>query len=241
MMTTNNTKGIQKSILTTEHAWTLTAQPQQKSQLNLVPLPLSSAKKPLSCAINFQPASIAVINIDKPAKLNKGLQLIREVRGVYSTLAILAILNYRAPQAKIECYLAGADHCICAVSDPDHNQSLITRLLDSCEWQPTLRLILDPPCLHLCNDTQKLELSYQEVQVLQALITAQGNILKHECMAESMDLNIQIYGPQILEKAISRLRSKVKKKFGINIIHSVRGYGYRLLRGVVSLKQVNNH
>lgn len=241
MNTESNTKGTHQNILDTEHAWASTVQPKQLAAPNLVPFYPANTKAPANCATNFKPEDLTVITIDRPAKLNKGLQLIREVRGKYCNQAILAILNFHAPQAKIECYLAGADHCITAASDHEQYQSLITRLLDSYEWQPSVRLTLDQLCLHLCNGPQKLELSYPEVQVLHALITAQGHILDHHCMAESMDLNIRIYGPQILEKAISRLRGKVKKNFGINIIHSVRGYGYRLLRGVVSLKQLNNH
>ena len=236
MNTENNTKGTHKSLLVTEHVWAATAQPQQLPSINLVPSSLSSVKGSSCYTAHFKPADITVINIDQPANFNNALQLIREVRGLYSTQAILAILSYRAPQAKIECYLAGADHCIVATSDSDQHQRLINNLIDSGEWQPTLRLTLDQLCLHLCHGTQKLELSYPEVQALQALINAQGHILKHDCLADSMDLNIRIYGPQILEKAISRLRNKVRKTFGINLIHSVRGYGYRLLRGGVSLE-----
>lgn len=241
MDTENSTRGTTKNLLATDQAWVLTEPPIQLPTANLTQTYLISAKDTYGHPANFQAASIVVVTIDRPATLDKGVQLIKDIRNLPSMQPVLAILNYRVLQAKVECYWAGADHCITANNNPEQLQSLINSLILSEEWQPTLRLTLDEHCLHLCNGAQKLELTYQEVQVLHALVNTQGNILHHHSMAELMDLNIRIYGPHILEKAVSRLRNKVKKNFGVNIIHSVRGYGYRLLRGVVSLKQINKH
>ena len=36
-----------------------------------------------------------------------------------------------------------------------------------------------------------------------------------------------------LEKSISRLRSKIKAHYGENIIQNIRGYGYKLSRGLI--------
>lgn len=113
---------------------------------------------------------------------------------------------------------------------------MISVLFESPEWRPSIRLTLDQTCLHLSDDKLKLDLAYQEMKVLDALINAQGNILHHDSIAEAMGLNIRLYDSRVLEKSISRLRNKIKRNFGINIIHSVRGYGYRLLRGVMSAK-----
>ncbi|WP_256351701.1 helix-turn-helix domain-containing protein, partial [Pseudomonas gingeri] len=38
-----------------------------------------------------------------------------------------------------------------------------------------------------------------------------------------------------LEKSISRLRGKIKSHYGSNIIQSIRGYGYKLSRGLASV------
>lgn len=237
----NNTRGTPKNLLATDQAWVLTEPPRQLPTPNLAQTYLISAKDTSGHPGNFQAASIVVITVDRPATLDKGVQLIKSVRNLPSMQPVVAILNYRALQAKVECYLAGADHCVTANNNPEQLPSLVNSLIHSEEWQPTLKLTLDEHCLHLCNGTQKLELTYQEVQVLHALVNTQGHILHHHRMAELMDLNIRIYGPHILEKAVSRLRNKVKNNFGVNIIHSVRGYGYRLLRGVVSLKHSNKH
>lgn len=177
-----------------------------------------------------------LIEIEAPSKLNESLELIRALRKKNSELVIVANINYSSPHAKTECYRSGADHCICTPNDPSKKEQLISVLLNSPEWNPPIKLVLDRTCLHLCDGKRKFDLAYQEVKVLEALINAQGNILHHDCIAESMGLNIKLYDSRVLEKSISRLRNKIKINFGINIIHSVRGYGYRLLRRVVSVK-----
>ncbi|MFD2883365.1 hypothetical protein ACFS4T_13100 [Pseudomonas lini] len=72
-------------------------------------------------------------------------------------------------------------------------------------------MTLDQTCLHLYNDEYKLDLAYQEMKALDALINAEGNILHHDSMAESMGLNIKLYDSRVLEKSISRLRNKNQK------------------------------
>ncbi|UVL00673.1 winged helix-turn-helix domain-containing protein [Pseudomonas sp. B21-048] len=182
-----------------------------------------------------------LIDIESSSVFNDCLALIKQIRATSTELAIIMAINYRSPHIKTECYRAGADHCIQVPNDQDEKARLLSELLETPEWLTRIKLTLDPTCLHLYNAEYKLDLAYQEMKALDALINAEGNILHHDCMAESMGLNIKLYDSRVLEKSISRLRNKIKKHFGINIIHSVRGYGYRLLRGVVSINHANFH
>lgn len=184
---------------------------------------------------NNAPGAV-LIEIEAPSKLNDSLELIRALRKNNSELVIVTNINYSSPHAKTECYRSGADHCISAPNDPKKKEHLISILLNSPEWNPPNKLILDRTCLHLCDGKRRFDLAYQEVKVLEALIDAQGNILHHDRIAEAMGLNIKLYDSRVLEKSISRLRNKIRLNFGVNIIHSVRGYGYRLLRRVISAK-----
>lgn len=196
---------------------------------------LGCASTPESNGACDAPGAV-LVEVEAPSKLNDSLDLIRELRKNNSELVIVANINYSSPHAKTECYRSGADHCICAPNDPNKKEQLISVLLNSPEWNPPVKLTLDRTCLHLFDGKRKFDLAYQEVKVLEALINAQGNILHHDRIAESMGLNIKLYDSRVLEKSISRLRNKIKTNFGINIIHSVRGYGYRLLRRVISAK-----
>jgi DNA-binding response OmpR family regulator len=85
-------------------------------------------------------------------------------------------------------------------------------------------------CLY--GNGQKLEISFVEMKVLEALI--HSRLLSHDEIASVMGLNTKFYDSRALEKSISRLRSKIKACYGENIIQNIRGYGYKLSRGIIS-------
>ena len=241
MSTESKIENSQRGILAIGRTWRSAEKLRQLFVPNLTHIYTLDYTNPLTPDSEAQAHDAVLIDIESPSILNDCLALIKKLRASPTELSIVVAINFRAPQTKIECYLAGADHCINVPNDQDEKARLISELLETSEWQPTVKLTLDQTCLHLYNDEFKLDLAYQEMKALDALINAEGNILHHDCMAESMGLNIKLYDSRVLEKSISRLRNKIKKHFGINIIHSVRGYGYRLLRGVVSVKQTNFH
>ncbi|WP_223488197.1 winged helix-turn-helix domain-containing protein [Pseudomonas sp. A-RE-19] len=228
-------------ILAVGRTWRSAEKLRQLFVSNLTHIYTLDYPNPLSLDIETQTLNTVLIDIETPATLNYCLALIKQLRTTPTELAIIVAINYRSPHTKVECYLAGADHCINVPNDDDEKTRLLSELFETPEWQPRVKLTLDQTCLHLYSDEYKLDLAYQEMKALDALINAEGHILHHDCMAESMGLNIKLYDSRVLEKSISRLRNKIKKHFGINIIHSVRGYGYRLLRGVVSVNQANFH
>ncbi len=84
-------------------------------------------------------------------------------------------------------------------------------------------------CLY--GDGKKLEISFVEMRVLDALI--QNRLLSHNEIAGVMGLNTKYYDSRALEKSISRLRSKIKAHYGENIIQNIRGYGYKLSQGLI--------
>lgn len=237
MMSTDNTiKNDQKSILAIGHNWNSGEALEPRSVTNPIHAHTLDRTNVLKPDVEGEAPGAIVIEIDDAYALSDTLELIGTLREKYAELVVITNINYNSPHAKIECYRAGADHCIYAPNDPDKKAELISVLFDSPEWRPSIRLTLDQTCLHLSDDKLKLDLAYQEMKVLDALINAQGNILHHDSIAEAMGLNIRLYDSRVLEKSISRLRNKIKRNFGINIIHSVRGYGYRLLRGIMSAK-----
>ena len=241
MSTESKIENSRRGILAIGRTWRSTEKLRQLFVPNLTHVYTLDYPNPPSLDIETQALDTVLIDIESPSILNDCLALIKKLRTNPTELAIIVAINYRSPHAKVECYLAGANHCINVPNDQEEKARLLSEVLETPEWQPSIKLTLDQSCLHLYNDEYKLDLAYQEMKALDALINAEGNILHHDCMAESMGLNIKLYDSRVLEKSISRLRNKIKKHFGINIIHSVRGYGYRLLRGVVSVNQTNFH
>ncbi|WP_237884433.1 winged helix-turn-helix domain-containing protein [Pseudomonas sp. PGPR40] len=241
MNTESKIENSQRDTLAIGHTWRSAEKLRQLFAPNLTHIYTLDHSNQPSLDIETRTLDTVLIDIESPSLLNDCLALIKKLRASPEELAIIVAINYRAPHTKIECYMAGADHCINVPNDQAEKARLLSELLETPEWQSSVKLTLDPTCLHLYNNQYKLDLAYQEMKALDALINAEGNILHHDCMAESMGLNIKLYDSRVLEKSISRLRNKIKKHFGINIIHSVRGYGYRLLRGVISANPVNFH
>jgi len=197
---------------------------------------ISGYPSPSDCGFEIRSHRAVIIEIDTPSALNNSLALIRRIRSENIWSTILAIINSPCSLTRTKCFFAGADHCITLPTVQDEKIKFLSELFKSPEWLPEIKLVLDQTCLCLYEYKRKLDISYQEMKVLDALVSAQGNMLSHDNIAKAMGWNIKFYDPRVLEKSISRLRSKIKKAFDINIVISVRGFGYRLLRGVISVK-----
>lgn len=172
--------------------------------------------------------------IDSPLAFLESLAAVENIRAENSTSTISVIITGKGTYNKIKYYLAGADHCIKFTSVPDENSDELSVFFCSPEWQREINLVLDPARMCLHGPEQKLEISFVEMKVLEALTQTKNHILSHDEIARVMGLNITFYDPRALEKSISRLRGKIKNMYGANAIQSIRGHGYRLSRGLIS-------
>jgi DNA-binding response OmpR family regulator len=172
--------------------------------------------------------------IDSPVAFLESLAVVENIRAENSTSIISVVITGKGTYNQIKYYLAGADHCIKFTSVPDENIDVLSVFFCSPEWQREINLVLDPTRMCLHGLDQKLEISFAEMKVLEALTQTKNHILSHDEIARVMGLNITFYDPRALEKSISRLRGKIKNMFGANAIQNIRGHGYRLSRGLIS-------
>ena len=119
-------------------------------------------------------------------------------------------------------------------NDLKENAETLSGIFTSPEWLNNDTLLLDPTRMCLIGNGKKLEVSFAEMKILEAFSQTRSLILSHDEIARVMGLNINFYDPRALEKSISRLRGKIKGVYGTNAIQSIRGYGYRLIRGLIS-------
>jgi DNA-binding response OmpR family regulator len=175
------------------------------------------------------------IVIDSPQALEDNLALIENLRTDNLKPIICAVIIGRGAFNKIKYLLAGADFCIKLNTLSDEGAELLGEFFNSEEWQRDINLTLDPTriCL-LGGSSQKLDISFAEMKILEAFAQTSNHILSHDEIASIMGLNTHFYDPRALEKSISRLRGKIKDMYGTNAIQSIRGYGYRLMRGLIS-------
>ncbi|WDU64635.1 winged helix-turn-helix domain-containing protein [Pseudomonas poae] len=173
-----------------------------------------------------------IIEIDTPSASQQTLDIIRKTRDEHPGSTIFVVVTFASTLSKTKYYLAGADYCVKVVeTSPEKKLSLFDDFLSE-NAQPHCGLILDQDRMCIYGDGKKLEISFVEMKVLEALI--QNRLLSHNEIAGVMGLNTKYYDSRALEKSISRLRSKIKAHYGENIIQNIRGYGYKLSRGLIS-------
>ncbi len=174
------------------------------------------------------------IEAGHPDSINDSLELVKKVRLVNHTACIFILVTNTKAFSSVNYYLAGADHCIKLPSDAEEKSKLLSRTLADSHWKKTTQLFLDRTRLLLSSSTNKLEISYTEMTIIDALLRAPNHALSQDDIAKTLDPNIVFYDPRALEKTISRLRTKIKKSYSLELIFSVRAFGYRLRRGTVS-------
>ncbi|WP_166223743.1 winged helix-turn-helix domain-containing protein [Pseudomonas atagonensis] len=172
--------------------------------------------------------------IDSPQALEDNLALVESLRNDNLKPIICAVITGRGAFNKIKYYLAGADVCIKLNTLSDDSEELLAEFFNSEEWQRDINLTLDPTRICLMDNSRKLDISFAEMKILEAFAHTGNHILSHDEIASIMGLNTNFYDPRALEKSISRLRGKIKDMYGTNAIQSIRGYGYRLMRGLIS-------
>ncbi|MCF4997152.1 winged helix family transcriptional regulator [Pseudomonas syringae] len=174
------------------------------------------------------------IVIDGSQALEDSLALIERLRTENVKPIICAVITGRGSFNKIKYYLAGADFCIKLNALSEDGSELLAEFFNSEEWQRDTNLLLDPTRICLLDASKKLDISFVEMKILEAFAQTGNHILSHDQIASIMGLNTNFYDPRALEKSISRLRGKIKDMYGTNAIQSIRGYGYRLMRGLIS-------
>ncbi|MGF6125282.1 two-component system OmpR family response regulator [Pseudomonas frederiksbergensis] len=174
------------------------------------------------------------IIIDSPHAFDESLALVEKLRSTNLNPIICAVITGRGAYNKMKYYLAGADCCIKINTLSDDSTEFLSEFFSSEEWQREVNLVLDPTRICLMSTRKKLEISFAEMKILEAFAQTSNHILSHDEIARIMGLNTNFYDPRALEKSISRLRGKIKGMYGTNAIQSIRGYGYRLMRGLIS-------
>lgn len=88
-------------------------------------------------------------------------------------------------------------------------------------------LLLNASQLKIEIHGENVELTLLEFRLLEYLMQNYGNVLSRDQIFEHVWGYDQSFSQNSLEVMIYRVRSKVEKRLGSRLIHTVRGYGYR--------------
>ncbi|KQB52586.1 response regulator receiver protein [Pseudomonas endophytica] len=196
-------------------------------------LHLDAHKLATAQALNFSKVKVVFFEINAPAAIQDSIHAIKNIRQSNQTACIFVIATQLKTFSSADCYVAGADYCLKLPNDPEERHTLLSKTIQKSHWATPIQLHLDRTRLLLCSASEKIEISYTEMTILDALMQAPEHVMSQDGIAKTLHPNIVFYDPRALEKTISRLRTKIKKTYHLELIFSVRGYGYRLRRGTV--------
>lgn len=185
-------------------------------------------------ALSFARAEAVFYEVNTPEVSNDSIEFIKRIRKDNQKTCIFILVTHSKSSSSVNYYIAGADHYVKLTNDAQEIHSLISRALIESHWKSPAQLYLDRTRLLLCSANSKLEISYTEMIIIDALIQAPEHVMSQDSIAKTLDPNIIFYDPRALEKTISRLRTKIKKAYNLELILSVRAHGYRLRRGTIT-------
>ncbi len=174
------------------------------------------------------------VEVDRIESITKSLDIVEALRANTMASTIFILLPGNGTYNKTKYYLAGADYCFKVTAGGERELAELSQLISSPASLTDSSLLLDPTRMCIIGGPETLEISFTEMKIIEALALSKNHILSHDEIASVMGLNLSFYDPRALEKSISRLRGKIKTCFTVNALQSVRGYGYRLTRGLIS-------
>lgn len=174
------------------------------------------------------------IEINDPSAVDESIELVKRIRLISPAAIIFMLFTHPKSFSVVNWYLAGADHCVKLPGSQVERNDLLSTIFKDSAWKTNIQIKLDRTRLHLYAEGNKVEVSYTEMTLLDVLIKAPQHVMSQASIAKALGPDIAFYDPRALEKTISRLRTKIRSAYNIELIHSVRGFGYRLRRGVVS-------
>lgn len=197
-------------------------------------VPLGALNKTRDTDPNLNGVKAVFIEASMARHMGESLEIIKQVRAVNHGACIFVLMTHANGSSSVDYHIAGADYCIKLPANDQDIKSLLVRTLEESHWNHTsLPLRLDRTKLHLCSATCTLELTLCEMMIIDTLLHAPHQVMSYEHIVKALASIIVFYDSRALEKAISRLRTKIKNAHNLTLIFSVRSFGYRLRRSSV--------
>jgi two-component system, OmpR family, response regulator PhoP len=185
-------------------------------------------------AIMEYPCDLAVVDLGLP--LITGMELIRRARAAGKSLPLLVLTARDRWQDKVEALQAGADDY---VTKPFHVaevmarvQALLRRAAGHAE--PILRagvVAVDPRSQSVTVEGQPVELTAFEYRLLEYLVHHAGEVVTKTELAERLYPEDAERDSNTVEVFVGRLRRKLDPQERLHPIETLRGRGYRLVKG----------
>jgi len=178
--------------------------------------------------------SFGLLIVDRMLPGMDGLTLVRALREEGGDTPILFLTTMSGISDRVEGLRSGADDYLTkpfALAELQARVAAIARRMGAIA--PTLQLRvgaleLDLVARHATREGRRIDLQPQEFKLLEFLAQNAGRLVTRTMLLENVwNLDFDP-GTNIVESHMSRLRGKIDRGFGVEMIHTVRGAGYTL-------------
>ncbi|MGA8052912.1 MAG: response regulator [Burkholderiales bacterium] len=179
--------------------------------------------------LRAQPYAAAVLDLGLPLK--DGMDVLADIRRAGLTLPVLVLTARDAVPDRIRGLDVGADDYVVKPVDLQELAARLRALVRRAHGQPQERLqvqgvVLDPAARSVHRDGVPVALSMREFDLLQLLMLNAGRVLSRE----HLEQHLYSWGQEVESNAVEVHVHHLRRKLGAELIQTVRGVGYVLLR-----------
>lgn len=163
-----------------------------------------------------------------------GLSMVKALRAAHVTTPAIFLTSIGGVEDRIEGLKAGGDDYLVkpfSFGELSARVSALTRRPPLAAEEPVLKagdLLMDLTRREVRRNGKIIDLLPREFALLEFLMRRKGRVQTRTMLLENV-WNIHFDpGTNVVETHVSRLRSKVDKPFERDLIHTVRGSGYRI-------------
>ena len=183
--------------------------------------------EPARTALQATPYDLIILDLGLPGV--PGMQVLRQLRADKHTLPVLLLTARNTLQDKVDGLDSGADDYLTKPFEMDEMfarvRSLLRRQGDSKVTRLDIAGIsLDPVNRVVEFDNETPDLTAREYAILEILMRNAGRFVSRQRLEEGIYSWGEEVGSNTVEVYISRLR----KRFGRDLIETMRGVGYRI-------------
>jgi two-component system OmpR family response regulator/two-component system response regulator QseB len=179
--------------------------------------------------LRAQPYTAAVLDLGLPRK--DGLEVLAAIRLARIATPVLVLTARDTVPERIRGLDLGADDYVVKPVDLHELAARLRALVRRSHGQPQECLaaqdvVLDPASRTVRRGNLPVALSTREFDLLQAFMLGAGRVLSRE----QLEQQLYSWGQEVDSNAIEVHIHNLRRKLGSNLIHTVRGVGYMLLR-----------
>lgn len=179
--------------------------------------------------LRAQSYAAAVLDLGLPLK--DGMDVLADIRRAGLTLPVLVLTARDAVPDRIRGLDVGADDYVVKPVDLQELAARLRALVRRAHGQPQERLqvqgvVLDPAARSVHRDGVPVALSMREFDLLQLLMLNAGRVLSRE----HLEQHLYSWGQEVESNAVEVHVHHLRRKLGAELIQTVRGVGYVLLR-----------